>query len=254
MPRTFLISLAVIKIAALVLWVAGHGRPAAVVVFFGIDFWLAYHLFVPRAQGVCRSVSRFETARPEIWLTIDDGPDPHDTPRILDLLERHHARATFFVIGQLAGKYPALIAEILRRGHDVAHHTHTHPTRSFWCAGPQRVRAELDAGLAALAKAGARPRWFRCPVGIKSLFLAAELEKRALRSADWSVRSHDTSSRDPSAVVTRVMAEVRPGSIVLMHEGALLHDTVRVRAIELLLEALTARNFSCVLPDEARLR
>lgn len=254
MPRTLLIFLAVIKIAAVVLWAMGHWRPLALVLFFGVDFWLAYNLFVPRAQGVCPSVSHFDTNRGEIWLTIDDGPDPHDTPRILDVLDRHRARATFFVIGQLAGKHPALIAEILRRGHEVAHHTHTHPTRMFWCAGPRRVQAELDDALSALAKAGARPRWFRCPVGIKNLFLARELEKRGLRSADWSVRSGDTSSRNPATVVARVMTEVRPGSIVLMHEGELLHERVRVRAIELLLEALAARNFSCVLPDEARLR
>jgi peptidoglycan/xylan/chitin deacetylase (PgdA/CDA1 family) len=254
MPRTFLILLAVIKIAAVVMWMLGQWRPLAVVLFFGVDFWVAYNIFVPRAQGICPSVSRFETTRAEIWLTIDDGPDPHDTPRLLDLLDRHRARATFFVIGQLAEKHPALIAEILRRGHEVAHHTHTHPTRMFWSSGPKRVRTELDAALSALAKAGARPRWFRCPVGIKNLFLAAELKKRGLRSVEWSVRSGDTSSRDPAAVVARVMREVRPGSIVLMHEGELLHETVRVRAIELLLEALTAQNFSCVVPEEVRLR
>lgn len=254
MPRTLLILFAVTKIAAVIMWVAGYERLAAVVLFFALDGWLGYHLFVPSAQGICRSVSRFETTRPEIWLTIDDGPDPHDTPRILDLLDRHGARVTFFVIGQLAEKYPELIAEILRRGHQVAHHTHTHPARTFWCASARRVRAELDRALTALAHAGARPRWFRCPVGIKNLFLAAELEKRGLRCAGWSVRSYDTSSRDPALVVARVMAEVHPGAIVLVHEGERLHETVRVRAVEILLDALAARNFSCVVPDETQMR
>jgi peptidoglycan/xylan/chitin deacetylase (PgdA/CDA1 family) len=213
-----------------------------------------YQLFVPSSQRLCRVFTRFDTPRAEIWLTIDDGPDADDTPRILDLLDRHRARAAFFLIGARAAKHPELVAEILRRGHEIAHHTHTHPTRSFWCAGPGRVRAELDDGLAAIRAAGGQPRWFRPPVGIKSLFLGPILKERALECVGWSVRSHDSILRDPERVVRRVLDRLHPGAIVLVHEGEPLDPRVRVRAIERLLEELAARKFACVLPERTQLR
>ncbi len=193
-------------------------------------------------------MTRFPTGRPEIWLTIDDGPDERDTPRILDALDRHRARATFFLVGERAGRMPGLVAEILRRGHEVGHHTHTHPAGTFWCAGPGRTAAELDRGLEALRRSGAEPRWFRAPVGIKNLFLSRALARRGLTCAGWSVRSRDTVSRDPAAVARRVVDAVRPGSVVLLHEGPVLDGRVRVRAIELLLERLGERGIACVLP------
>ena len=205
------------KVAAFLLWAFESSPLVSVACFCGPDLLILYHLLAPWAQGVCRVFTRFETGRPEIWLTIDDGPDQDDTPRILELLDRHRARATFFLIGERAARLPSLVAEILRRGHQVGHHTHTHPTRLFWCATSGRVNAELDDGLAALRRGGAHPRWFRPPVGIKNLFLAGALAKRDLVGVAWNVRSHDFKSRDPAEGVDRVMKAVRPGAIVLMH-------------------------------------
>jgi peptidoglycan/xylan/chitin deacetylase (PgdA/CDA1 family) len=209
---------------------------------------------VPSGQALGQVFTRFETARQEIWLTIDDGPHEEDTPRLLDALDRFQAKATFFLIGERAARHPSLVAEILRRGHEVAHHTHTHPARTFWCAGPARVRRELDDALAAYARADAHPRRFRSPVGIKNFFLSGELKKRRLACIGWSVRSYDSTSRDPALVVKRVMAQLQPGRIVLMHEGDWLDARVRVRAVELLLAALQARNYACVLPAGEQLR
>lgn len=242
------------KAAAMLLWVFTPWWLVATACFFLPDFFILYQLFIPSAQGLCRVLTRFDTQRPEIWLTIDDGPDEDDTPRILDLLDRYRARATFFVIGERAVRHPQLIAEILRRGHGVGHHTQTHPVKTFWCATPARVRGELDEGLTALRGAGATPRWFRPPVGIKNLFLAEALRERGLQCVGWSVRSRDSVSRNPARVAARVMRAVRPGSIVLMHEGPLLDPRVRVRALELVLEQLAEQRIVCVLPAVEHLR
>jgi peptidoglycan/xylan/chitin deacetylase (PgdA/CDA1 family) len=110
-------------------WLAWRGRgtwPVAAA-FFAPDILVFYHLFVPSAQGFCRVATRFETSGREVWLTIDDGPDAADTPKILELLERHDARATFFTIGERAEERPALVEEIERRWKQVGHHTQTHP-------------------------------------------------------------------------------------------------------------------------------
>jgi peptidoglycan/xylan/chitin deacetylase (PgdA/CDA1 family) len=254
MWRAMLFVSAAGKAAAVLLWTLTSWRWAGAACFFLPDLFIIYQIFVPSAGMLCRVYTRFETARPEIWLTIDDGPDDEDTPRILDLLDRHGARATFFLIGERAERFPMLVSEILRRGHGVGHHTQTHPSATFWRATPARVRAEIDAGLLALGKSGANPSWFRPPVGIKNLFLADELRRRGLGCVGWNVRSRDSFSRDPEQVASRVMRSVRPGSIVLMHEGPFLARSVRVRALELLLERLSAVRMACVLPAAGQLR
>src|SRR6476661_7536492 len=99
---------------------------------------LLYAMLVPNCQWFGPVLRSFETSDPELWLTIDDGPSPVHTSALLDVLDRFQARATFFVIGQRAEQYPHLVTDILTRGHEVANHTHTHPSGSFWFAGPGR--------------------------------------------------------------------------------------------------------------------
>jgi peptidoglycan/xylan/chitin deacetylase (PgdA/CDA1 family) len=103
------------KIAAVVTW--STSPLTAFALWIGPDALLAYHVFVPGAQGLVRMHRRFATGQREVWLTIDDGPDPEDTPRILELLESHDARATFFVIGQNAARHPDLVRAIATAGH-----------------------------------------------------------------------------------------------------------------------------------------
>ena len=220
----------------------------AVIVAVVPDLYLCYHMFEPSAQGLVRVLTRFETPRREVWLTIDDGPDPTHTPRLLDLLDEHQTRATFFVIGERVGRYPELVREIIRRGHTVGHHTQTHPTRTFWCASPARVRTEIDDALSALRRVGVTPVWFRPPVGIKGPFLRQILAERALVCTGWSIRSFDSVNPDPKDVVTKVMKQVRPGSIILMHEGPGVHPQTGTEAIALLLNRLRAGNYTCILP------
>jgi peptidoglycan/xylan/chitin deacetylase (PgdA/CDA1 family) len=240
------------KILALLSW---HYSPwLAGAFFFGPDFYILWQMLSPSGQGLGPVVTRFETARREVWLTIDDGPDGEDTPRILDLLDRHHARATFFVIGWKADAHPALIREIVRRGHEVAHHSQRHPVLTFWCAGPGRLRSELDDGIAALGRAGVRPRWFRPPLCIKNLLLFGALSRRGLRCVGWSARGFDCVRSDPEEVVKRVMREIAPGAIILMHEGETVPRPLRVAALARLLAVLSGQGFSCVVPEEAQLR
>jgi peptidoglycan/xylan/chitin deacetylase (PgdA/CDA1 family) len=242
-----------LKASALLPALLGHWGAAAFL-FFLPDFWLAYNLFVPTAQGICPSVTRFATAQPEVWLTIDDGPDPDDTPRILDLLDAHRARATFFVIGERAARFPELVREIGRRGHQVAHHTHTHPAGTLWCARRERLERELDDATRVLQPLAPRIEWFRAPVGIKHFQLAAVLQERGLTCIDWTLRSGDWVSRRPETVRDHVVRLLRPGSIILMHEGPSVPAALRLTAVQLVLEALTERNYRCVIPTREQLR
>ena len=239
-----------IKIAAVLLWTSGIPLSWCLLIFFSGGVLVIYHMLAPNAQGLVRVLSRFETDRREVWLTFDDGPDPDDTPRILDLLDQHHARATFFLIGERAVRHPELVAEIARRGHEIAHHTHTHPTAGFWCATPARVHRELDAVPPALTTA----RRFRAPVGIKPLSLGTALKQRGLTCIGWTIRSGDSFAHDPAAVAARVRKKIRPGAIILLHEGPSLAPAVRVQAITQVLTDLTADGYRCIIPPDEALR
>ena len=242
------------KVTASALWLAGVKPRLAAVCFFGPDPFVLWALLAPSAQGLVRVFTHFATDQREVWLTIDDGPDPDDTPRLLDLLDRHGAKATFFVIGERAARHPKLVREIVRRGHEVAHHTHSHPLTTFWCASPTRLESELDRGMAALRECGVRPRWFRPPVGIKHLLLARALAARDLRCVGWTVRSGDCRVTSPEALAAAVTPRLRAGAIVLLHEGPGVTANVRVTGIARVLEACAAQGFACVIPQAEQLR
>ena len=239
------------KVAAVLV---GWNAPAtALALWFGPDVLLAYHLFVPGAQGLVRMHRRFSTARREVWLTIDDGPDPEDTPRLLGLLAAHRAHATFFVIGENAARHPGLIRAIVAGGHEVAHHTQTHPVGSFWCASPARLARELDDALKALAAAGVSPTRFRPPVGIKNLWLAPALRVRGLTCIGWSARGLERLRGDPETVAARATRGLAPGAIILLHEGPRIPPAMRVSAIRLTLERLGEQGYQCVVPGPEQL-
>lgn len=242
------------KLLGLALWLFTAQRMVAAILFFGPDPFVLYALFVPSAQGLCRVFTHVATERRAVWLTIDDGPDEHDTLRILDLLDRYRAHATFFVIGERAERWPHLVKEIMRRGHQIGHHTHTHPAPSFWCASRRRLAHELDRTLAVLRNAGVRPQFFRAPVGIKNLFLAGALAARDLRYVGWSVRSGDCRTHSAEALVSAMSRQLQPGAIILLHEGPSVPQAVRIRGIALLLEAIAAKNLVCEIPDAGQLR
>jgi len=116
-------------------------------------------------------ITRFRTTRREVWLTIDDGPDPQDTPKILNLLSQYRVRATFFLIGKRAAQHPELVREILRQGHTIGNHTFTHPGASFWMAHPSRLRQEIDHCTEVLSTIAPQVELsgFRAPIGLVKL-------------------------------------------------------------------------------------
>ncbi len=225
----------------------------ALALWFAPDGLMAYHVFVFRAQGLVRVHRRFATTQREVWLTIDDGPDPEDTPRILALLEAHGARATFFVIGEKVEAHPALVRNIVAAGHEVAHHTQTHPLASFWCASPKRLGRELDEGMATLGAAGVRSARFRSPAGVKNLWLGSALAARGLICIGWSARGRESWRADVDDVVHRVTRGLAPGSILLLHEGPRVPATIRVHAIGRTLERLRELGYRCVVPTAEQL-
>jgi peptidoglycan/xylan/chitin deacetylase (PgdA/CDA1 family) len=218
---------------------------------------LLYATLVPNCQWWGPVIRSFHTNQPEVWLTIDDGPSPAHTLKILDLLDRFDARATFFVIGRRAEEYPHLITEILSRGHEIANHTYTHPSGTIWAAGPTRIGAEIDLCAEWLRSAPDRPaRLFRAPAGLKNLFVHPEVARRGLALIGWTVRGLDTVQREPTLVADRVLREAKAGAIVLLHEGqrVVKNPEFNLQCLELTLTGLTERGYRCVIPPPEQLR
>ncbi|HST45999.1 MAG TPA: polysaccharide deacetylase family protein [Luteimonas sp.] len=182
-----------------------------------------------------------------IWLTIDDGPSD-DTEALLDLLDRHGARATFFLVGARATARPHLARAIAERGHGIGNHSQTHPQAWFWALGPRRMRAEVAQCQAALqAITGHAPRWFRSVVGHTNPSVHPALHAHGLARVGWSARGFDAVEADPATVVARIERGLAPGAIVLVHEGA-PHGR-SVEAVAQLLQRLDALGYATALPE-----
>ncbi|TWI05937.1 peptidoglycan/xylan/chitin deacetylase (PgdA/CDA1 family) [Luteimonas cucumeris] len=202
----------------------------------------------PRSRLFAPVLARLPTDEPCVWLTIDDGPSD-DTPALLDMLEAHGAKATFFLVGERAAARPQLVREIARRGHGIGNHSATHPSAWFWALGPRRMRAEIERCQAVLQElTDVTPRWFRAVVGMANPFVSAPLRDLSLARAAWSTRGFDAVDGDPAAIVARIERGLSPGAIVLLHEGA--RHGRNVETIGLLLQRLDALGYRTVLPEE----
>jgi peptidoglycan/xylan/chitin deacetylase (PgdA/CDA1 family) len=235
----------------------GHGWLIAFAPLFISHLLLLYPTLVPNCQWWGPVFVRFQTSAREVWMTIDDGPSPAHTVRLLDLLDRFEARATFFVVGANAEKYPHLLTEILTRGHTIANHTFMHPHPTWWCAGPAKVATEIDRCAETLRTTPERPaQYFRAPTGMKNPFVHPALARRGLALIGWTVRGFDTIQRDAARVATRIEKALEPGAILLLHEGHRVRQDpdFHARCLELTLGRLAARGYRCVIPQEEQLR
>ena len=176
----------------------------------------------PRSQLLGPNLTRLPAAateRRQFALTLDDGPDPDVTPRVLDSLERHGARATFFCIAARAQSHPALLREIVARGHDVQNHSHTH-RHHFSLLGPRALAREIGRAQAILGDlCGAVPHCFRAPAGLRNPFLDPVLHRLGLHLVSWTRRGFDTVSGDADRVTQRLTRDMAAGDIVLLHDG-----------------------------------
>ncbi|HEY0336622.1 MAG TPA: polysaccharide deacetylase family protein [Burkholderiales bacterium] len=166
-----------------------------------------------------RRLPEESAARREIALTFDDGPDPIVTPRVLDLLDQHQAKASFFCVGTKAAAYPAIIQDIARRGHSVENHTHTHPA-AFATYGVRRLRREIEACQETLAAlCGRGPTFFRAPAGVRSPLLDPILARLGLQYVSWTRRAFDTVDHNPVTVLNRLARKLAAGDVLALHDG-----------------------------------
>jgi len=158
-------------------------------------------------------------ARGEVAITIDDGPDPEVTPGVLAQLAAHHARATFFCVGERVERYAELAQEIARSGHAIENHSQAH-RHTFSLLGPSRMRAEINGAQDSIQRVtGSRPLFFRAPAGLRNPFLDPILDSMQLRLASWTRRGFDTVNGNAGVVYERLVNRLRASDILLLHDG-----------------------------------
>jgi peptidoglycan/xylan/chitin deacetylase (PgdA/CDA1 family) len=159
------------------------------------------------------------TLRNEIALTIDDGPDPLVTRPVLEILDRYQVKATFFQIGDHAMKHPELCREIIERGHAIENHSQRHKLY-FSLMGSNGIMREITDGQETLSHiTSIRPQFFRAPAGLRNPFLEPVLSRLGLKLTSWSVRAFDTQNGNVEKVKHKLIAGLRPGAIILLHDG-----------------------------------
>ncbi len=175
----------------------------------------------PRSRLLGANMLRLPDAaasRKEIALTFDDGPDPEITPKVLDILDSHQAKASFFVIGDKAAAHPELVREIVRRGHSIENHSLRHSNFFgffVWAALRKDIGSaqEIIAGIT-----GQAPAFFRSPMGIRSPMLDPVISQLGLRYITWTRRGFDTVAVDPALVLERLTRQLSAGDILLLHD------------------------------------
>jgi peptidoglycan/xylan/chitin deacetylase (PgdA/CDA1 family) len=169
--------------------------------------------------------------RSRVALTFDDGPDPEVTPLVLDALAKYETRATFFAIGESLAAHPRLARDIVAAGHELGNHSWAHSRlQSFSAVGDQEREIERGAQAIAAVTGARTPPLYRPPLGIKSPPLARAAYRKRLTLVAWSLHSHDSRISDPGRIARRVLSRIRPGDIVLMHDGHDLPDRHRLGA------------------------
>ncbi len=188
----------------------------------------------------------------QVALTFDDGPHPDYTPQILGLLQHYNARATFFVLGRHAARYPGIVRQLVHSGMEVGNHSFTHrrfpsEDRRDWQRELGRTEVELDL------LGCPDHRLFRPPYSDYNPRLLRYLAHIHQRLVLWSVDSADWREPDPLAIAVNVLSRVEPGAIIILHdsdETGAADRSPTVEALDIILPVLQARGYDCVTVSE----
>jgi peptidoglycan/xylan/chitin deacetylase (PgdA/CDA1 family) len=205
----------------------------------------AHVVLAPVARVIERSAPR--SGAKVVALTFDDGPWPGQTEAVLKILQKYGIKATFFEIGAQAKGRPKLSKMIADAGMLLGNHSETHPNLSK--CSPDRVAREMVQAEANIERAsGQHPRYFRPPGGDLSATVWGQAKKMDLKVVNWDIDTRDWSKPGVPTIVSRVLNGIRPGSVVLMHDGG-GDRSQTIKALPTIIEGLKKMGYSFVTLD-----
>jgi peptidoglycan/xylan/chitin deacetylase (PgdA/CDA1 family) len=179
---------------------------------------LAHGAFYPNSPVFGRVIVHVGDDEPLVVLTFDDGPNPDATPVILDALAARGAKASFFILGRHAERWPRLVERIAVEGHCVCNHGYYH--RKLHFKSPAYVRTDLQLGTRAILDAcGVRPAFFRAPHGFRSPWVTYIARSLGQRTVGWGRGVWDTARPGVDVIAERTVCVAKPGAILLLHDG-----------------------------------
>ncbi len=226
------------------LLLGGIGLAACVISWHGftlVEWWREGHSGVVLWKG--------NTQARCVALTFDDGPDPRYTPSILNILRQYGVKATFFQVGRQVDAYPELARAVAAQGHVIGNHTYSHPYLDHE-SGPE-VAQEMARGERSLETAlHLRSYLFRPPRGDWDPVIFRECRREGDHLILWTLALDHHTVHTPQAMAARALRLIRPGSVLLLHDGADSKRGVTVQALPILLAGLRARGYRCVTVPE----
>lgn len=200
------------------------------------------------SQNTEKVIYRKQTKNKVVALSFDDGPDPRYTLPILKILNEKGARATFYVVGSEAQKYPDIIRDIASQGHEVSNHTWSHPEMDQTPSG--QVMSEVKATNLLIEKLTGRQNiYFRPPKGILPSHTKERLEQAGFITVLWTIGIENSKTNTPREMAERVLENIGPGSILLLHDGR-LDRSKTVQAFPLLLEGLEQKGYRATTVED----
>lgn len=183
-----------------------------------------------------KSICKADREDKVVSLTFDDGPDKTITPLVLDILKEYDIKATFFLIGKKAEKYPYLVKRIIAEGHIIANHTYSH-SGFFPLSTKENVKEEIkDCNVVIKNAIGKKSKLFRPPFGVTNPIIAKVIKEKELKTIGWSIRSLDTMKKKRDCVTKKVISKLHPGAIILLHDSCRDADVLLKQLISSILE------------------
>ncbi|MBM7582910.1 peptidoglycan/xylan/chitin deacetylase (PgdA/CDA1 family) [Caldicoprobacter guelmensis] len=187
-------------------------------------------------------ISSLPIREKKIALTFDDGPDSQTTTKVLDILQYHNIKATFFVIGQNVDKHREVIYRIIKSGHEIANHSWSHIRPTF--ISTEELINEIEKTCTKLQETGINTRVFRPPYGLVTPQQMEMLKALGYKAVIWSIDSMDWYTSDPQEIVQCVVKNAHPGAIILMHcAGGPNNRHATVEALPLIISALKKEGY-----------
>ncbi|MGA4844655.1 polysaccharide deacetylase family protein [Streptomyces sp. G45] len=189
-----------------------------------------------------------EKGKRGVNITIDDGPDPVWTPRILDLLRQYDVKATFCMVGTQAQAHPDLVKKVVAAGHRLCDHSVSHDTAMDKNTEAYQSRQILDAErMITKASGGVRPMYYRAPGGAFTPYSRKLAASRGMRPLGWNVDTKDFERPGTDAIVATVERELPNGPTLLFHDAG-GDRTQTVEALRRLLPQLKQRGYTFGFP------
>jgi len=219
----------------------------AAVAFFYILLCI-FASFFPQTNFFLPVISRGSTGKNMVALTFDDGPTKPMTTQILDLLDKHSMKATFFVSGANAVNHPDIINDIINRGHSIGNHSYNH-NPFLMLRGYNTLYQEIFTTQEVLQKMGIKTRAFRPPVGIVNPKLSSILNKLEMYCVIFSCRAYDAGNFFIKNIGQKILKKVKADDIILLHDVPAHREkdnAVFLSEIETLLVGINSRGFRVV--------